>query len=88
MSRVCLQNPHVQTSLAALAKPQTEGEAMKMLRPYSLWTTAGVALFVAAGIFFGTGRFGAGIGLMVASAVCLGAAMTSHRAWIKKNGSD
>jgi drug/metabolite transporter (DMT)-like permease len=61
---------------------------MKMLRPYSIWTTIGVALFLGGGIFFGTGRFGAGVGLMVASAVCLGTAMTSHRRWIKRNGSD
>ncbi|MET0715025.1 MAG: hypothetical protein ABWY57_08930 [Mycetocola sp.] len=61
---------------------------MKMLRPYSIWTAVGVALFVAAGIFLGTGRFGAGVGLMAASAVCLGTAMTSHRRWIRKYGSD
>jgi drug/metabolite transporter (DMT)-like permease len=61
---------------------------MKMLRPYSLWTTIGVALFVAAGIFFGTGRFGAGVAVMVASAVCLGTAMASHRRWVQKNGSN
>lgn len=61
---------------------------MKMLRPYSLWTTAGVALFVVAGLLLGTGRFGAGVGLMVASAVCLGTGMASHRRWIRRNGSD
>ena len=61
---------------------------MKMLRPYSLWTTAGVALFIFAGIFLGTGRFGAGVGLMVASAVCLGTGMASHKRWVRKNGSD
>jgi drug/metabolite transporter (DMT)-like permease len=60
---------------------------MKMLRPYSLWTTAGVTLFVVAGLLLGTGRFGAGVGLMAASAVCLGTGMASHRRWVRKNGS-
>ncbi len=61
---------------------------MKILRAYSLWTTAGVVLFVVGGLALGTGRFGVGVLLMAASAVCLGTAMTSHRRWIKKHGSE
>ena len=61
---------------------------MKILRAYSLWTTAGVALFVLGGFALGIGRFGVGVFLLAASAVCLGAAMASHRRWVKKHGAD
>ena len=61
---------------------------MKMLRPYSLWTAAGVVLFVIAGLALGTGRFGAGVLLMAGSALCLGTGMASHRRWIRKNGAN
>ena len=61
---------------------------MKILRAYSLWTTAGVALFVIGGFALGTARFGVGVFLLAASAVCLGTAMGSHRRWIKKHGAE
>ena len=60
---------------------------MKLLRPYSLWTAVGVIIFIVAGLSLATGRFGAGVALMAASALCLGTGMASHRRWIRKNGS-
>ena len=60
---------------------------MKLLRPYSLWTTVGVVLFVIAGFALATGRFGPGVMIMAGSALCLGTGMASHKRWIKKNGS-
>ncbi|AWB86676.1 hypothetical protein [Mycetocola zhujimingii] len=58
---------------------------MKMLRPYALWTAAGVVLFVIAGLALATGRFGSGVLLMAASALCLGTGMASQKRWTKKN---
>ncbi|MBG6238306.1 drug/metabolite transporter (DMT)-like permease [Mycetocola sp. CAN_C7] len=58
---------------------------MKILRAYSLWTTAGVLLFVVGGFALGTGRFGVGVLLIAASALCLGTGMASHRRWLRKH---
>ncbi|MCP2030636.1 multidrug transporter EmrE-like cation transporter [Okibacterium sp. HSC-33S16] len=60
---------------------------MKLLRPYAIWSTVGVVLFVLAGLALGTGRFGAGVMLMTGAALCLGTGMAAHKRWNKKNGS-
>jgi drug/metabolite transporter (DMT)-like permease len=60
---------------------------VKLFRPYAIWSTVGVVLFVIAGIALGTGRFGAGVLLMAGAALCLGTGMAAQKRWNKKNRS-